>query len=213
MSMAKGDRLGGVKTLVGAASAGILIVGLMTFAAPVGAQSDIDELGAGSFLVASRSLLDPNFDQTVVLLLDYQSEGALGVIVNRPTQVGLGEMVTDMESLVKRSEKVWVGGPVAHWQVVLLVRSADDIEDAERVFEDVHFTASRIVLERLLASDTEFRAYAGYAGWAGGQLEDEIDRGSWHVLPGDPDLVFDPKPFELWRELITRGEAQWAWMR
>ena len=187
-------------------------VGLVGVAQTATAQSDLDDLGVGSFLVASRDLLDPNFSHTVVLVLDYNSEGALGVIINRPTEVGLDEMVADLEGLVDRSETVWVGGPVAHWQVVLLVRSADGIEGAERVFADVHFTASRVVLESILESDEEFRAYAGYAGWAAGQLEGEIERGGWHVLPGDAEMVFDAEPLELWRELIARGEAQWAWI-
>ena len=186
---------------------------LAILASPIAAQPDADELGVGRFLVASRSLLDPNFDRTVVFLLDYNENGALGVIINRPTQVKLGEMVEDMEGVQERPETVGVGGPVAHWQLVLLIRSATDLEGAERVIEDVHFTASRLVLEKVLESESEFRIYAGYAGWSAGQLEHEIDRGSWHVLPGDPDMVFDPVPQELWRELISRGEAQWASLR
>jgi len=185
----------------------------MILASPAVAQSEVDDLSVGSFLVASRSLLDPNFNQTVVLLLDYSEKGALGVIINRPTQVELGEMMSDLEGAWEGAGTVWVGGPVAHWQMVLLIRSKAALEGAERVFEDVHFTASRLVLEQVLQSETEFRTYAGYAGWGAGQLEGEIDRGSWHVLPGDPEMVFDKAPLELWRELITRGEAQWASLR
>lgn len=176
----------------------------------VQAQSDGEELAPGSFLVASRGLLDPNFSRTVVLLLDYSDNGALGLIINRPTEVELSRMVSDLEGAEDRSETVWVGGPVAHWQMVLLVRSAAEVEGAERVFEDVHFTASRVVLERVLDGDVEFRVYAGYAGWGAGQLEGEVQRGGWHVLPGDPEMVFDPAPLEIWQELISRGEAQWA---
>jgi putative transcriptional regulator len=185
----------------------------MVLALPTVAQSEANDLSVGSFLVASRSLLDPNFNQTVVLLLDYSEKGALGVIINRPTQVELGQMMPDSESAWEGAGTVWVGGPVAHWQMVLLIRSTAALEGAERVFEDVHFTASRLVLEQVLQSDTEFRTYAGYAGWGADQLEGEIERGSWHVLPGDPDMVFDEAPRELWRELINRGEAQWASLR
>jgi len=145
-----------------------------------------------------------------VLLLDYNENGALGVIINRPTRVKLSEMVGDLEAAQERPETVFVGGPVAHWQLVVLVRSKRELEGAERVFEDIHFTASRVVLEQVLDDNQEFRPYAGYAGWGAGQLEDEIDRGSWHVLPGEPDMVFDAAPLELWRELIARGEALWA---
>jgi len=177
---------------------------------PVSGQSGGEEPGAGSFLVASRSLIDPNFDQTVILLLDYNEKGAMGLIINRPTEVRLGEMVSDLEGVEDRPETVWVGGPVAHWQMIVLIRSAATLADTEKVLEDVLFTGSREVLEDVLQNDTEFRAYAGYAGWGAGQLDNEIDRGSWHVLPGDPELVFDPTPHELWRELLSRGESQWA---
>ena len=177
---------------------------------PVSGQSGGEEPGAGSFLVASRSLIDPNFDQTVILLLDYNEKGAMGLIINRPTEVRLGEMVSDLEGVEERPETVWVGGPVAHWQMIVLIRSEATLADTEKVLEDVLFTGSREVLEGVLESNTEFRAYAGYAGWGAGQLDNEIDRGSWHVLPGDPELVFDPTPHELWRELLSRGESQWA---
>ena len=177
---------------------------------PVSGQSGGEEPGAGSFLVASRSLIDPNFDQTVILLLEYNEKGAMGLIINRPTEVRLGEMVSDLEGVEDRPETVWVGGPVAHWQMIVLIRSAATLADTEKVLEDVLFTGSREVLEDVLQNDTEFRAYAGYAGWGAGQLDNEIDRGSWHVLPGDPELVFDPTPHELWRELLSRGESQWA---
>ena len=201
-----------MKTLARAGWVVALVALVAAWGSPVVAQSDIDDLGVGSFLVASRGLLDPNFDQTVILMLDYSDKGALGVIINRPTRVELSEMVTDLEAVEERPETVWVGGPVAHWQVILLIRSAGVLEGAERVFEDIHFSASRLVLEDILESGAPFRAYAGYAGWGAGQLDDEIDRGSWHVLPGDAEMVFDPEPFELWHELILRGEAQWAWI-
>ena len=165
------------------------------------------------FLIAMPAMGDPNFDRTVTFVCEHNDDGALGLVINRPTEVELSEMVTDVEGVEGGEGTVWVGGPVAHWQVVLLVRSAGEVEGAERVFEDVHFTGSREVLQRVLASDTEFRTYAGYAGWGPEQLEGEIDRGGWHVLPGDPDMVFDAAPLELWRELIARGEGQWASLR
>lgn len=205
--------LGGMKTR--SATTSILLCWALLGLAltPVWAQTGADELGAGSFLVAGRGLLDPNFAHTVVLLLDHDDDGALGVIINRPTEVGLSEMVTDLELPEDRPQTVWVGGPVAHWQLILLVRATAAIDGAERVFDDVHFTGSREVLEQVLKEDLEFRPYAGYAGWGPGQLEGEIDRGGWHVLPGDPDLVFDAAPMDLWKELITRGESQWASLR
>lgn len=163
--------------------------------------------------MASRGLLDPNFSHTVVLMVDHNDEGAMGLILNRPTEVDLSQMVSELEELEEGRNTVWVGGPVAHWQLVLLVRSDSEVEGARRVLGDVHFTASREVLESVLESGAEFRTYAGYAGWGAGQLEGEIERGGWHVLPGEPELVFDSSPLELWNELIVRGESRWASLR
>lgn len=191
----------------------IVLAAIPLMALPGQAQSDPDSLDVGSFLVASRSLRDPNFDRTVILMVNHNENGALGLILNRPTEVKLNDMVTGVEPLRERRETVWVGGPVGHWQVLLLARSTDRIEGADRILSDVYFTASREVLETLISNETEFRAYAGYAGWGAGQLEGEIDRGSWHVLPGESDMVFDPAPLDLWSELISRGEAQWASLR
>lgn len=191
-------------------SAGLLVLGgSIVLAQEIGSPSG--EPAAGKLLVASRGLLEPNFDRTVVLLVNHSDEGAMGIIINRPTEVRLGELVSDLEGVEEREETVWVGGPVAHWQMVLLIRSKKVPEGAENVFENVHFSASRVVLDQLLAKDTEFRVYAGYAGWTAGQLEHEIARGGWHVLPGEPELIFDPAPLELWRELIVRGEAKWVY--
>jgi putative transcriptional regulator len=172
--------------------------------------NDAGNLAPGQFLIASRGLLDPNFAKTVVLVVVHNDEGAVGVILNRPTEVRLAEMVEELEGVEERPETVWVGGPVAHWQLVLLFRTELESEEDEPVFEDVYFSASRAVLEQLLEKNEEFRVYAGYAGWSPGQLEQEIARGGWHVLPGDPEMVFDPEPLSLWKELVTRGEARWV---
>lgn len=169
-----------------------------------------EDPAAGQLLIASRGLLDPNFSKSVILLVTFNDEGALGIIINRPTQVRLGEMIGDLEKADESSETVWVGGPVAHWQLVLLFKSDSQTEDAESVLDGVYFSGSRAVLEEVLESDKEFRIFAGYAGWSPGQLEHEIARGSWHVLPGDPEVVFDHEPESLWEELVSRGEARWV---
>ena len=169
-----------------------------------------DELAAGKFLVASRGLLDPNFAQTVVLLIQYDNDGAMGVIINRPTEVGLEELLPDLRDDRRAHVTVGVGGPVAHWQMILLYRRESGLDESNPVFEDVFFSASRGVLDLLLTEGDEFRIYAGYAGWAPGQLEFEVDRGSWYVLPGDVASIFGSAPFELWRELIVQGEAKWV---
>jgi putative transcriptional regulator len=190
----------------------LLVAALLLVQGPAArAQSGgIGNLEVGQFLIASRNLLDPNFAKTVVLLVVHNEEGAMGVVINRPSEVKLGQVIDDLEGIEDRPETVWVGGPVAHWQLVLLFRSGFELEEDEPILDDVYFSVSRNVLESLLEADMEFRVFAGYAGWSAGQLEQEIARGGWHVLPGDPEMVFDQEPFTLWKELVTRGEARWV---
>ena len=164
----------------------------------------------GKFLIASRDRLDPNFAETVVLLVDYDSDGALGVIINRPTQTLISEVLPDVESVTERPDRVWLGGPVAQWQLVMLGRSDAGLDEGRMVMDDLYFSASRSALEELLAEDGEFRLYAGYAGWSPGQLDEEIDRGGWKVLPGELSMVFDKAPLDLWPELILRTTVHWA---
>ncbi len=168
--------------------------------------------GKGRFLVARRSLVDPNFSQTVVLLIEYGDQGAMGLIVNRPTEVKLSE-VLEIEGAERLLEPVYSGGPVAHGRMLMLLRAQEAPEGALPVFRDVHSSGSRELLDQLVAqpgSVKQFRVYAGHAGWAPGQLEAEIDRGGWHVMPGDPELVFSSAPKSVWRELIRRAVTRWT---
>lgn len=190
----------------------LCLAALVTFGIPVSAAEEPapDEPARGHFLIASRDLMDPNFAETVVLLVDYSSEGATGVIVNRPTKTRAAKLLPEVEELQEREDKVWLGGPVATWQMVLLARSSERREGTHVVFDDVIFTGSSEVLKRLIADDAEFRVYVGHAGWAPGQLEREIERGGWHILPARIDMVFDSAPHDLWQELIRRTSVQWA---
>jgi putative transcriptional regulator len=169
-------------------------------------------LARGRFLVASRSLSDANFAETVILLLDYHSRGAMGLIINRPSEVRLAKVWPDMAGLQQRADTVYIGGPVESSRMVLLIRSSSALEDAQQVMDGILVSSSRKLFERLVdQADTveRFRVYAGYAGWAPGQLEREVERGDWHVLPADAETVFDKAPADIWPELIRKGAIRW----
>ena len=166
------------------------VVVVVTPASLFGADEPAPDLPAkGRFLIASRDLRDPNFEQTVVLLVDYSADGATGVIVNRPTKTRAAQLLPEVEELEEREDKVWLGGPVATWQMVLLARSSERREGTHLVFDDVIFSGSKDVLKRLIGEEGEFRIYVGHAGWAPGQLDREIERGGWHILPATVDMV------------------------
>ena len=167
-------------------------------------------LAAGRFLVAARRLRDPNFVETVVLLVDYDESGALGLIVNRPTEVRLAGMLPALEELRDREDAVFIGGPVARNRLVLLFRSPAPRERSSLVVDGVYASSDLEVLRTLAGEDVPFRAYVGYSGWAPGQLDAEVLRGDWHVAPADANSVFDPAPLQLWRTLIRRSVGQWA---
>lgn len=170
-------------------------------------------LAKGKLLVASRQLRDPNFAESVVLLVSYGPGGAMGVVINRPTKVPLASVLPGVKELRGRKETLYVGGPVAKHQMVLLVRSPTKPDDSTPVFGNVYATASLAALRQAIsdkASKAEFHAYAGYAGWAPGQLEAEVARGDWHIIAADAKTVFDQPPSDIWPELIRRLEGQWA---
>jgi putative transcriptional regulator len=170
-------------------------------------------LSKGKFLVASRKLGDPRFMQTVVLLLDYAPGGAMGLIVNRPSEMKLSTLLPETEGLKARKDTVYVGGPVAINQILMLIRAAKQPEESLPVLEDIFVSANSKLLERMVegaGKGERFRVYAGYAGWAPGQLDGEVVRGDWYVMPADSETVFEQTPAEIWPELIQRVSAQWV---
>lgn len=169
-------------------------------------------LAPGRFLVASKQLRDPNFAATVVLLLNYGARGARGVIVNWPSDVKLASVFPRITGLRQRPDTVYLGGPVARNQLLILLRSDRPRSGAEHVVDGVYISTSRRVLVETLnrsASAASVHVYAGYAGWAPGQLDREVARGDWHVLPADAGTVFSETPDKVWRELIDKGAVQW----
>ena len=171
------------------------------------------ELAQGKFLIAGRDLNDPNFSETVVLLVDYNQRGALGLVINRPTEVKLSTVLPEIEGVQERTDTVYMGGPVARGQMLLLIRSGSQPQEAHLVFADTYVSSSRAVLQRMVGgaeAGEKFRVYAGYAGWAPGQLDQEVARGDWYILQADAETIFDKAASEIWPELIRRGSVQWT---
>ena len=178
-----------------------------------GGSDSKEELAKGKFLVASRKLRDPNFKETVVLLIDYGPDGAMGLVINRPSEIKLATVFPDIKALKERKDTIYVGGPVAVNRMLLLVGAPLVQEASQEVTQDVYISSSWKVLERLMkdaAKEERFRIFAGYAGWAPDQLDFETSRGDWHVLKADAETVFDKKPAEIWQELILRASVKWV---
>ena len=166
----------------------------------------------GMFLLATPRLGDPRFARTVVLLLEYDGTGALGLVVNRPTQLSLDDtLVTPPPE--SAGHFVFSGGPVEHRRLIALLRSPDEVDDAQHVFGDVYASGSMETLRLMLERDdngADVHAYLGYAGWSPGQLDAEIARGDWIVTPADAASIFDTPPGDVWRNLMRRNAGRWV---
>jgi putative transcriptional regulator len=163
------------------------------------------------FLVASPALQDPNFRETVVLVTHPREGGPWGVIINRPLEYRLSEVFTEYETLRDRKDVLFSGGPVMREGLVFLVQSSKPPPRAIPVLRDVHFISDLDWIDALLQRPEPtrgLRVYSGYAGWAPGQLQSEIARGGWHVLPADAETVFEKDPAQVWPELIKRAATK-----
>ena len=168
-------------------------------------------LGAGILLIARPGLPDPNFAETVILLIDYSADGALGLIINRPSRHRLAQALPNIEALTDRTDRIYLGGPVATQNMALLLRSSQPPESALHVIDDIYFSLSPSVFETVLEDEANvFHAYAGYAGWSPGQLDREMARGDWRVAGADAEIVFERPPQVVWPELIRLTEGIWV---
>ncbi|HML15420.1 MAG TPA: YqgE/AlgH family protein [Bryobacteraceae bacterium] len=171
------------------------------------------ELGPSTLLVASRDLADPNFAQTVVLLIHDDAEGVLGLILNRRTEVPLSRAVEGLSAAKGRADPVYLGGPVEISAVFALLNSRVKVNGAENVFGSVYLILSKISLERTISAQPDasnFHVYLGYAGWTHDQLKREVELGAWFIFPADAGTVFDANPDTLWLRMIRKTEQRFA---
>ncbi|GGZ80587.1 UPF0301 protein [Streptomyces echinoruber] len=169
----------------------------------------------GRLLVATPALADPNFDRAVVLLLDHDEEGSLGVVLNRPTPVSVGDILEDWADLAGEPGVVFQGGPVSLDSALgVAVIPGGSGDRAPLGWRRVHGAIGLVDLEappELLAKALgSLRIFAGYAGWGPGQLEDELVDGAWYVVESEPGDVSSPAPERLWREVLRRQRNELA---
>ena len=186
----------------------LLIAVLVLGASPAVAA---ENPASGIFLVASATLEDPNFRETVVLVTHPRQGAPFGVIINRPLPATLSEAFPDHEGLKARKDPVFFGGPVARQAIVFLVRAATPPAHAAHVLQDVHLTGDIAWVDARVkegALTAGLRVYAGFSGWGRGQLQNEIGRGDWYVLPADAETIFMRDPVSVWPELVKRAAAR-----
>ncbi|GAB6985817.1 YqgE/AlgH family protein [Nocardioides pyridinolyticus] len=172
------------------------------------------EARAGMLLVATPALLDPNFVDAVVLLLDVDDQGALGVVLNRPSGIPVSDVLADWGDVVAEPEVLFRGGPVSTEGAlaVATLRAEDDVPVGFRAVEGrLGLVDLDTPVELLEGSLEGVRIFAGYAGWGAAQLLGEIEEGSWYVVPAQLPDVFRLDPSELWRDVLRRQPGELAW--
>lgn len=160
---------------------------------------------AGRLLVATPTLGDPNFERTVVLMLEHTDDGALGVVLNRPSGLRVSEILQAWASVVARPSVVFHGGPVSTDSALGLVRTTDEqVLGVRQLSAGVALVDLDTPAELVGDAVTDMRVFAGYAGWGEGQLDGEIDEGAWFVVDALPDDPFTADPERLWRRVLRR---------
>lgn len=162
----------------------------------------------GHFLLAANHMRDPNFYQSVVLMLEHTDETAMGLIVNRPMSTKLHEALGDMGSPTNQRSPLFSGGPVED-SSMFIMHNCEDLSSSDRtVCDGVYVSSSSDSFDHLIQESIDdlrerlFRVYCGYAGWGGGQLEQEIERGDWLSVPATSERVFQSDPYELWDDCM-----------
>ena len=174
----------------------------------------------GDLLVATPSLLDPNFEHAVVLMLDVD-DGALGIVLNRPSVVPVEDVLPDWGALAGQPDVLFHGGPVGTDSALAIGTSTTfgldpgaDIEPVgfRRLYDDVGIVDLDTPKEIAGPMVERLRVFAGYAGWAEDQLREEIRAGSWYVVPSVPADLFGPDPLGLWKRVLRRQPGELAWV-
>jgi putative transcriptional regulator len=167
----------------------------------------------GMFLVASDDIRDPRFARSVLLIARHDSRGAIALMINHPTRVLLSRALPDIAELADSTEKLFIGGPMKGAPYMLLFSSAERLpsEASKLVFDNVYFSTDADLIPVIMGqSDGAFRVYSGFARWAPGQLEGELERGGWHLESADPVTIFEKAPSSIWPDLSSkRGSLKW----
>ena len=164
----------------------------------------------GKLLVSTEVIRGDIFVQTVVLLLHYDETGAAGLVVNRPTEVALDELLEDPGEYSDYGGRMYWGGPVQMDSIRALMQADTAPKGAERIVGSVYLVPFNDELKKALNNASRLHFFLGYAGWAPGQLDRELEIGSWHVLPASDDVVFAKDPDLVWKRLAPREDLRTA---
>lgn len=168
---------------------------------------------SGTLLVAERQLSGTSFARAVILVLEHGAGGARGLVLNRPSDATLADALPDRADDLAHDYRLHLGGPVRMQRLALLARTEDNEHGLRQILPEVAYTHAQGPFDAILAASPDpdaVRIFAGYAGWAPGQLENEIRRGDWLIVPARAEHIFPSAADELWQTLheqATGGDS------
>jgi len=166
----------------------------------------------GRFLVATSNLAQTSFKETVIFVTHYSSRGATGIAINRPANIPMKEAFPSIKELKNIDDTIFLGGPVKTDGIFVLMKTKRPHAGMREVVENIYFTVGISAVIHGIPKSVEgeaTRAYAGYSGWAPGQLQAEIERGDWIIVEADPGIIFDENPDNVWKELTKIWSGNW----
>ena len=164
----------------------------------------------GSFLIAANHLRDPNFYRSVVMMLEHNDQGAMGLVINRPSAMTIGKALSQQGQTSVNKDPVFVGGPVEPTSLFILHNCLSLGKRDQEVAPGLFLAGSENSFEEVVRSGkspeagVRFRLISGYAGWGGEQLEGELERGDWYCIPADSTLVLEEDVYGLWEVRMRR---------
>lgn len=169
-----------------------------------------EDLALGKVLVTPRSAPDPVFAESVILLVRYSGDEAVGLMVNRRSKVPVSRALHELKNAAAHNEPVFIGGPVELDTVLALARASKEPEGGTAVVGNIYLIGSKAGLEKALGGSepNAVRTYLGYVGWGPHQLENEVRLGAWYIFGRGQDMAFDAEPDTLWTRMIARTEQQ-----
>jgi putative transcriptional regulator len=185
-----------------------LCVFILVFGLSCPASADDAKPVTAILLVARAELPDSRFKNAVVLVMNNIASAPAGLIINRPTRIGVSSLFPDVERLAKLEDKVYFGGPVEIEAVSFLFRADTQPEHAIQILDGVYLSTNEGLLRKLLGREKPMeglKIFIGYSGWGPGQLQAEIERGDWTPAPADARAIFDVKPEHPWPERPDAG--------
>lgn len=173
------------------------------------AAAGVEDDGSAVLLVAKPDMRDPGFAQTVVLVTFPQDAGPMGVILNRPAGIAIGDLLAERTDVRPRRDPVHFGGPLEPDGLLFVFHAPLHPVKALPILDDLYLSGDGTIFNALMAATgnaVNQRFYVGHSGWDEGQLDAEIASGAWFVLPADPAVIFDMAPEHMWETLVARAQ-------